>query len=348
MLGPADFALAGLVPGLVALAVRATVLRAPAGDRVAWPVAVAAGVVAGWWGLEAQGGAASIGEWFGRLPGVAKLALSPAVANHWLPSAVIVAAVVGVLAGRCRVAATLAALIGVTLAVAIPVRLLWGSVYLLSEWTRGEAIARLGALGVAIALGGWLLTRRSAGSPSEERGASGTVRAVLLAVTAFGLAIVLATSGSLSYARLAGVLVAAISGATLGGVGVAPLRRVGGGVEHAGPVIAASASVLLVLGAFFAEVTPTHAVLLAAAFVAAGTARVGRSHAEAPAAAQGGSDGAAAIEGPATAPAWRGVALRAVLCIVPLAVAATQSGVEFARAIAQPADNPYANWQPPE
>ncbi|MEM1305874.1 MAG: hypothetical protein AAGG46_13310, partial [Planctomycetota bacterium] len=64
MLGPADFLLGGVLPGVAALLLRAALLRVVglpvAGrDAIAWPVAVAGGYLAGHLGLATQNGAAT-------------------------------------------------------------------------------------------------------------------------------------------------------------------------------------------------------------------------------------------------------------------------------------------------
>ncbi|MEN0110293.1 MAG: hypothetical protein AAF805_06180, partial [Planctomycetota bacterium] len=206
----------------------------------------------------------------------------------------------------------------------MPTRLLWGSVYLLSEWSPGEAILRLAGLSLGLMTLGWLAAPRRRPDPAVAR-PSALVGPVLMAGVALGAAVLLATSGSLSYAQLAGVMVAAVVGATLGGVGQLPFSQLAAGADRAGLVVAAGIGGLAILGAFFAEVTMVNALLVATALgAAASTLRSGG------------------------APAWRPVLASGAICVVAIGFAATTSGIEFARAIAQPVDNPYLNWQPPE
>ena len=323
MLGLSDFLLAGVLPGLVAMAVRHAALRARLGDRFAWPLAVAIGFAAGQIGLEAQGGATSLADWLAKLPAAASLVIDPRVASHWLPAGAAWAAVVAVLAWGGRVGKVFAALLGVGLAVAIPTRLLWGSVYLMSEWTRGYAIGVVALLAGELAAIGWLVTREPNPEPSEERAPSGALRAGLTVAVALGLAVVLATSGSLSYARLAGVVVASLAGGVLGGVGIRKPARFGDGVSAAGPVVTTLIGGLILLGFFYAEVTTLNASLLTVALAAAG-----------------------AVRGWSPAVGWRAVALRTAICLAPLGLAVSVSAIEFNRAIAAEPVNPYADWSP--
>ncbi|MEM6655683.1 MAG: hypothetical protein AAF596_07770 [Planctomycetota bacterium] len=377
MLGPADFLLGGVLPGVAALLLRAALLRVVgrpvAGrDGIAWPVAVAGGYLVGHLGLATQNGAATQG-WAGGLRSAVAALASPTEASQWLPHAALLAAGVALLAGggwagagwasgarATRVTMMLAAaLAGVALAIALPTRLLWGSVYLLSYWSSGEAALRIGLIAAVLFGVGWLLTRSVTPAtpapveppvkPPVERDAadgsvdeapmdapaardapavtlSGALVAPLMAFVALGVAIVLATSGSLSYARLAGVVVASISGALFGGIGRLKPSEISAGVPAAGPVVVVLTGGLILLGTLYAEVTTANAVLLTVALTAAGATR-----------------------GWAPRPGWLAAAVRVVCCLAPLSIAAGTAAAEFAAATSQAAEeNPYSNWKPPE
>ncbi|TWU00091.1 hypothetical protein Pla108_10350 [Botrimarina colliarenosi] len=322
MLGPADILLGGVLPGAVALVVRQGLLRAGVSDRVVWPLAVGVAFVAGQAALAAQPGAtggegfsAAFAGWASALPRATASFAWPRESSQWLPAATAGAAVISLFITAGGYGRPVGAALGVALAVGLPLRLLWGSVYLTSEWSGGEAAAWSTGLAATLLAVGWLLSRPQ----SEASAASDWLRAALTAAAALGLAIVLATSGSLSYARLAGIVVAAIVGAQLGGVGVAADRR--RGVETAGPVLASLAGGLLLLGYFFAEVTAVNTLLLAGALAATGLPLPKR-----------------------LATGWRPIALRGAVCLALVAVAAGNAGYAFAEATAAETSNPYANW----
>jgi hypothetical protein len=242
--------------------------------------------------------------------------LSPGEASQWLPAAAVVAAIVAVLAHGGRPARYVALVLGALLAIGLPLRMLWGSVYTLSQWSTGEAIAWFAGLAALLFATGWLLTRKA--SPTLPR--VGVFRDLLPGVVMIGVAIVLATSGSLSYARLAGAVAAALIGAALGGFGIAGERRFG--IDAAGPLVATLGGAMLLLGYFFAEVTTANALLLLAALAATGLPLP-----------------------TATSQGWSGLATRGVLCLALTGVAAGSAGVAFSKAMAAQAADPYAGWK---
>ena len=335
MLSLPDFLLGGVLPGAAALAVRAVVGRLVSdkvSDQVAWPVAIAAGYAAGQAGLLA-------------LENSLDAMVAPREASHWLPLAGVLAAGIGLIPQCCRAANVVTLFSGGLLAIALPTRLLWGSVYLLSDWSTGEAVARIGGVAAVMLAIGWLLTKQNAAHNLESAAAenqrannsvacdvarhktgwSDALIAPLLAMVVVGLAVVIATSGSLSYARLAGVILAAMVGATLGGVGQLKFSQIGAGVPAAGPVVVTLVGGLLLVSVLYAEVTIASATLLTIALAAAGAKR-----------------------GWAPKCPWRQSVLRTMCCLVPLAIATVWAATEFAEATSQPGEeNPYLNWSPP-
>jgi hypothetical protein len=194
--------------------------------------------------------------------------------------------------------------------------MLWGSVYTLSQWSTGEAVGWFAILAAAFFATGSILTRPPTDAPSRAR----LLRDLLPGVVMIGVAIVLATSGSLSYARIAGAVAAALIGGALGGFGVAGERRLG--VEAAGPIVTTLGGGTLLLGYFFAEVTGPNALLLLAALASTG------------------------LPLPTViAKGWSGAALRAALCLVLAGAAAGTAGVAFSKAMAAQAADPYAGWK---
>jgi hypothetical protein len=315
MLGPADILVGGILPGAVALLLRQGLLRAGSPDRAAWPLSVGIAYIVGQAALAAPLASGAAGWAAGLSPAFTKF-LSPSEASLWLPAAVVVAAIVALLANGGRSARYVALVLGALLAIGLPLRMLWGSVYTLSQWSAGGAIAWFVGLAALLFATGWLLTRKA--PPALPR--VGMLRDLLPGVVMIGVAIGLATSGSLSYARLAGAVAAALIGAALGGIGIPRMRL--DGVDAAGPLVATLGGAMLLLGYFFAEVTTANALLLLAALAAT------------------------ALPLPtATAQSWSGLAARGVICLALTGVAAGSAGVAFSKAMAAQAADPYSNWK---
>lgn len=315
MLGSADILVGGILPGAVALLLRQILLRTGSPDRVSWPVSVGVAYIVGQAALAAPLASGAAGWAAGLSPAFAKF-LSPGEASQWLPAAVVVGAIIAMLAGNSQTTRYIALALGALLAIGLPLRMLWGSVYTLSQWSTGEAITWFASLTVLLFSIGWLLTRQS--PPVLPR--VGVFRDLLPGVVMIGVAVVLATSGSLSYARLAGAVAAALVGAALGGFGIAGERRLG--VDAAGPLVATLGGATLLLGYFFAEVTTMNALLLLAALAATG------------------------LPLPiATSQSWSGLAMRGLLCLALTGVAVGSAGVAFSKAMAAQAADPYSNWK---
>lgn len=299
MISFGDIATTGFLPLTVAAVVVLVARRAGLGPRVVWPLALTTGYIAAHLTYHAQG------------QGTAALASlwKPNVSRDWLPwaalTALVVSLVIAVRMWRWPVPALLAAFV----AAVLPARLLWKSVYVQSQWSTGEAIVWLGSLAAGIWLV-WMLfhTSRNASDPR--------LRLVLLLVTTLATSVVLAMSGVLVY----GLLTGAIAATLVGTAAVPVLRRddtadLSAGFAAGGGVLAVLIGSLVPLGHFFAALTATNALLLVAALALAVVKLP------------------TAIE---SRPAIR-IPLRALACLVPVAVAVTLATQAFLAAMAEKA-----------
>lgn len=314
MLGPADILVGGVLPGLVALVLRHVLLRGRVSDGLAWPIAVGVAFIVGQAALAAPLGSGVAG-WAAGLPPAFERFVAPREASQWLPALVVAATVVALVTHAGRRGRYAAVVLGVVLAIGLPLRLLWGSVYTTSQWTAGETAAWIAGIGAALLAIGVLLARQT----TEPSPGLKTLRDLMPGGVMIAVAVVLATSGSLSYARLAGAAAAALCGAALGGFRIPKDRLVG--VKSAAPLTATLGGAMVLLGYFFAEVTAINALLLLAALAAT------------------------ALPTPAfAAKGWAGFAVRAAFCLVLAGAAAGSAGAAFAKAMQAEADNPYAGW----
>ena len=280
----------------------ATYLRAR--PRASWAISAALGYIAGHLAAQSHGGLATA------LLSVIK----PHEARDWLPLAVLLAAGVTIFAAyaprRWRpFVVGLAAL----LTLGVPLRLLAGSVYVEQNWSTIEKLAYLVLLAAVFGLVWLALATASHREPTR------VLRPTLLAIFATGTALVLALSGSLGYGKLTVATAAAIAGTAITSHAAplrAPNRRDPTGrrppvsqhsqrprsddLSGVAGVITFSLGSLLLLGHFYAELTATNAALLVLSLIAA----AGRLPAVV-----------------SKAPPWQQAALRATLCLVPLAVA---------------------------
>jgi len=288
MFTASDIFLGGILPATVAAVVMLAARRFRLRPSTAWPVSLAAGCVTGQLGLAAQAG---IDQAIGNV-------LRPRVAHDWLPLLIVGAAAVGIVAsvGRQRIAGGLS----VAVCAAAPTLFLWKSVYVQNEWSRLESAAWLSLLSIALLV----IWRLLAGAPADSQP---FVRATLLILVALGIAGVLGMSGSFSYAQLAGAAAAALIGTKLAALRGRYLEGLGG----AAGVITLAIGSMLLLGYFFAELTPGNAVLLTLALLAAG--------------------GPLPLKNIASA-RWQ-IVLRAMACLAPLAIAIILAYRSFAAAI---------------
>jgi hypothetical protein len=279
---------AGFVP-LVGAALAALVCRLlGVAPRATWAWSVTAGVLSGQVGWKSRAGYALAARAFSR----------PAEAADWLPIILLLAIGISLLLIVTRPApwkslVVLAALF----CVAVPLRLISGNVQV-EAWT---AISKMFSLGLVAALFGlsWLLLA----ADGEERSFLG--RALATAVVAAVMAIVLTQSGVLVYGIACGAVAASLGGTAVMDFLLGDSARGGQRFTHSGFTGAAGAITfslgsLIVLGLFFANLSALNAVLLLVALLAAG----------------GPLPRAMAIQ-----PLWLQLAVRALLCSVPLAVA---------------------------
>ena len=217
-------------------------------------------------GLRGEGAVGSWPDWWTAGRTAVASFIQPHDARQWLPavSAALIATTALAL-WLWRFSRYLSALFMVVASAAVVTRVLWGSIYLTESWSPGEWIKRMSGMGLSMGLSlgtslglslglsmglgmgslWWLFARRSVQSDAE-----GTGSLVGGAGIAGALAVILATSGSLSYGTTAGALACAIAGSWLGAwfdgrqccsAGMAgPLCVLGG--------------TLLVLGVFYADV----------------------------------------------------------------------------------------------
>lgn len=324
MLTLSDVIACAVVPGVTALAVWALV-RWLRGSRDAdpwpWALGTSTGYVAGEVALRARAVDLSA------LAAALRELTQPGDAVDWLPGAVAVAAVAGIVLvsqklGKRRLIGVIAA---AALCCALPWRLLEGSRYLPSQelrdagfaadaWSGTTAVVIIGAAAVVLALAwlSWLL-------PAADH--QPRLRAWLAVATAAGAAALAGLSGSFSYALAIGAVAASLGGCAAAAWFAQPRLDPAGA---AGPASVALVG-MLICSVAFSETAWWRAVLVAVAWTAA----------------------AGWIPGLAKRSPRVAGGLRIAMCIVPLAIAVGTAGFDFAEAIqqqpAEPAEsaNPY-------
>lgn len=291
--GPTDILWIGVIPCASAALVMWIASRLALRPTAAWTLSIATGVFLG---LAAQNFRVSSSIALEKL-------LQPRVAIDWLPWLVLLVAAMQLVAAYAprdwrRWLLGLAFVI----AVAVPLRLLSGSVYVTQRWTAAEKA------GVLIA---WSLvfTAMWITFSVGRQNRLPLLRSALLIVVALGVAITLAASGAITLGEFAGVAAAVLVGA----VAVAWITgNMADGPAHAAGPLTIMLFGLVFIGYFYSQLTLSGAVLLAISL------------------------SAAAGWLPESWPAqqmWR-AALRAGLALIPLAIAA-------ASAIATATANPY-------
>jgi hypothetical protein len=295
------FIYAGLLPFVASAAIVLSLGWLRVSPQATWAWAVAGGFIVGLVGLKSESER-------GLVVAIRSFA-TPQDAADWLPILVLLALGASLVilstppSGR-RLALALAGF----LTIAATLRLLGGYAgFTRDEWTIPGKVACLalyaGVLGLL-----WKLFAADDGSAGKQ-----PERQPLLVFVAIGAAIVLTLSGVLVYGQYCGALAASLTGAALacsviGATGYASARmgsptesfKAFNGVSGAAGVLTFALGGLIILGDFFASLTTTNAGLLFVSLAAAGTALPGVV---------------------ADRPAWQRVATRAVLCLVPLAVA---------------------------
>lgn len=300
MISFGDILTTGFVPLGVALVVVLIARWCRLRPALVWPLGLACGYIVAHLAYHSQGKGVAVFESLWK----------PQFARDWLPWAVLAVLVVSLIgavrAWRWPVLPLLAAIVSI----ALPMRLLWKSIYVQSEWSTGQAAIWLGSL----ALGMWILwmlfhTSRAAADPR--------LRLALLTIVTLATSVVLAMSGVLVYGLLAGALAAAMVGtAAVPLVRRDPTEDVSAGLASGGGVPAVLLGGLILLGYFFAELTATNAILLTVA-IAAAVAKLPIANDSHPAAR---------------------LTLRSLACLVPLAIAVTLATQAFLAAMAERAE----------
>jgi len=321
-----DLLLGGLLPAVVAAMVLATVWKLFRHAGAAWTISLAVGYLAGHWALDASpaGHTNAAGIW----AAISK-SFKPHEARDWLPLAILLGTVPIALAGTGKSGRTIAWLLRAALCVFLPWRLLAGSAFLphssppkisfvdvsfdTGAWSTLEAVARLGGIGTVL-LAIWIAAE------CANENTTGRLRGWLAVLVALGGAVTLAMSGSFTYGQLLGILTATLAGNAV----VATMLRLERGPEAAaGPLIVVFGGIM-VLAHFFSELKFLNSGLLLLAM-------------------------AAAICGWLPVPKLSlrmQVALRCLLCLVPLAIAITLAAMDFSATQAESESNPYLNFQP--
>jgi hypothetical protein len=289
--GPPDLFWVGLVPLVTAAAFMFACGRFGVRSAAAWAASVGAGIAVGKLGLDVRVG------WHTALE---KL-LRPHEARDWLPWLVLTAAAIGMLAryapqSRRRdldLARAWVFALAAMLVAAIPARLLAGSVYVTSRWSWAEKLGVLALWSTAIALAWWMLAFNRPLSARQSLVGCGLAILVTL-----GMAATLALSGSIVLGKLCGLVAAALVGAVGAAYATNQLQDATWG--SAAPLASMLGSLVLV-GYFFNRLSATNAALLAVSLV-------------------GAIGWLPKLRYPWLA-GWGESALRAVLSLVPLAIA---------------------------
>jgi hypothetical protein len=293
--GPTDVLWIGAVPAIAAAVAIWVCLRLRLRPNAAWSLSIACGLVVGMVAQNRRDG------W----PVALHRLLHPRVAIDWLPWLVLIAAVIQILAAYApRTFQRYFAAIACVFAIALPLRLLAGSVYVTARWSTPEKLGVLVIWSILFAL--WWLTL-SLGQHNRLP----LVRSVLLVITTFGIALTITASGAITLGELGGVAAASLFGAT---ATAGTLRQLADGTSSAAGPLAVMLGSLIFLGYFYAQLTATNAALLSLSLAAAA--------------------GWLPTTWPQK-PVWQ-AALRAVLTLVPLAIAAASAVGAVLAALADP------------
>jgi hypothetical protein len=284
----------GIVPCVAAVAtfgLRRFVLR----PEAVWATCVGGAIIVGQFGLVGRHG------WQSAIDSL----LAPHEASDWLPWLVLVATGLSVLAAYAsrpwkRPIAALACLF----AIAVPARLLAGSIYVTSRWSAEQKVGMLLLLSAVLAAMWYLLAAGRANGQMRVRGG-------LLIVVAVGMAITVTLSGSFSYGELCGVVAAALSGTVLASIfsGATGSRSVGNdtdGLSSSAGVLTVALGSLILLTHYYVLLNKhdvPYSALISSLLAAAVVAAAGRLPTGWP-----------------RQPAAQ-AALRAALCLAPLATA---------------------------
>lgn len=280
---------------------------------LAWSAGIVLGYLAGHWALDAGnvGVAAAIAK-----------SLQPHEARDWLPLAMLLAVIPTLVAGTSRRGDASAWFACAVLCLALPWRLLAGSVYLpavqiphvefdTGAWSPGEAILWIVGIGTAL-FASWRLLAAADGTDRN-------VRSVLAVSVVLGSVATVGLSGSFTYAQLLGVLAAALAGCAT----TAAMLRLPQGLETAaGPIVAAFGGILVVAH-FYSELLLLHFGLLLLAMAIASGRLIGLS--------------SFSHRVQAT--------VRCVLCLTPLVAAVALAASDFSATQVETPTNPYLDFQ---
>jgi hypothetical protein len=215
--------------------------------------------------------------------------VDPHDAIDWLPHIVLLALGASLIMHLAPSHRGWLCVLAVGLCLAVPVRLLSGNIAL--QWSFVGKLAWLGVLTAVLASTWFALS-------TDDEAHATPIRVPLLVLLAVGIAVVLTQSGVFIFGQSAAALGASISGVAVA-IGLRTKSRNAGAAASAG-VIALALGSLIILTHFFAELSLLNATLLFAALIATAVPL--------PVFAQTGA-------------AWRHIATRATLCIVPVGVA---------------------------
>jgi len=236
--------------------------------------------------------------------------LHPHVARDWVPWLVLAAVIVVYLDNR-HLPHRLSSILRLALAIALPTRLLWSSVYF-QQWSFWQDVCWIGGIGLAVCAAWELHGHRPRDSDT------GFLVAALVLLVAGASSLTVAMSGSIMYAQLGGVLTSALVGILVGAIVHRDHAEM---LAAAGPLCVVFGS-LLIVAYFFAALTGPHAVMLALAFLlSGGLVRL-------------------CSEG---RPVYRWLSAAIVVLLVSAVV--LNAGVRFAKSLKPTSDNPYAAYR---
>lgn len=299
--GPADIVWIGLIPCALAALVMWIASRVGLRATAAWTLSVTMGLFLG---LVTQNARVSFSIALDKL-------IHPRVALDWLPWLILIAAAIQLLASYAprNWQRWLLALAGV-FAVAVPLRLLAGSVYVTQRW---NTLEKLGVLTVWSLVFAALWITFSLG----RRNGLPLLRSGLLLLVVMGTAATLAASGALTLGEFTGVASATL----VGTLAVAwTTGNMADGPAHAAGPLSLTLFGLIFIGYYYSQLTLVSATLLTISLAAAA------GYLPLPL-GEGRCAGASRWN-------WAAIIIRALLALIPLAFAA-------ASAIATATANPY-------
>lgn len=236
--------------------------------------------------------------------------LHPHVARDWVPWFVLAALIVVCLDYR-HLPRRLSSFLRLALAIALPTRLLWSSVYF-PQWSFWQDVCWIGGIGLALYAAWEFHGYRQRDSDT------GFLTASLVLLVAGASSLTVAMSGSVIYGQLGGALTSALAGVLV----AALIHRDAAEMQAAAGPLCIVLGSLLIIGHFFAELSAPHAVTLALAFLLSG--RLIRFRLQ-------------------SRPVFSW--LSAALVVLLVSAVVLNAGVRFAQSLKSTGDNPYAAYQ---